>query len=176
MRCWLLAAALLGCGARPAPREAGRRPLYVPGLSMLHQVALDMPGRSDVMIGQMRFPAPGAYHLQAQTPFGMDLFTLGFDGEGYRAEVAEPLRGRFPAESLAREIARIYVLDCAAECVETLDPATGAVTRRVFTVGGRRVDILYAEYGWRGRLWLAGRIVLSSGDYRVEVRLTDVSH
>lgn len=189
-----LALTVWGCGATPpgpTPADgvsaaAGRVPLYVPGMLMLHQVALDMPGRSDVMVGRMRFPAPERYHLQAQTPFGLDLFTLAYDGARYRTEVADPLKGRFPADALAREIGRIYLHACATPTerdatlvceglIETLDPRTYAVVRRRFRVGEREVDIRYGDYRWYGERWLAERVVLTSGDYRVEVVLTEVS-
>lgn len=201
MRRLLLVTWVCGCGGVPAPTNApglspaqvlaGRAPLYAPGLQMLHQVALDMPGRSDVMVGRMRFPAAERYHLQAQTPFGLDLFALAFDGERYTHEVAEPLRGRFPAEALAREIGRMYLHACGADAevsgayevrcaglVETLDPRTLAVRRRQFSVAEpspRTIDIRYEEYAWFEGRWLAKRVVLESGDYRVEVVLTGVS-
>jgi hypothetical protein len=152
---------------------------------MLHEVAIDLPDRSEVCIGRVTFPAPGTYRLQAQTPFGLDLFAVGFDGTSYQAEVAEPLRGRFPADALAREVGRIYLGECPAretsctvgdgELTETLDPATGAVTRRAWRFpDGRALDVTYAEYGWYGDLWLARRIELRSGAYRVDIALTGV--
>ncbi len=202
MRPLVLVVLLAGCGSGvPAPKHAPDLPadqviarrvaLYAPGMQMLHQVALDMPGRSDVMVGRMRFPAAERYHLQAQTPFGLDLFTLAFDGEKYSHEVADPLKGRFPAEALAREIGRIYLHACGPDAkvsgtyelrcpglVERLDPKTLAVRQRTFSVAEptpRTIDVRYDEYGWFEGRWLAKRIVLVSGDYRVEVLLTGLS-
>ncbi len=198
---WLLL--LVGCGAAPTPGpsvegyplpaevvKAKRVPLYVQGLEMVHQVALDLPERSDVMIGRMRFPAAEQYHLQAQTPFGMDLFVLRKGADGYHAEVADPLKGRFPAEGLAHEIGRIYLGACAGGVAEVdggyelrceglterLDGRTLAVTRRTYTEpSGRQVVISYDEYGWFGERWLPARIRLVTGDYKVEVVLTEAT-
>ncbi len=196
---FILPLLLIGCGGAPAPTHGGpvdlgtllakRVPLYVPGLEMTHQTALDMPGRSDVLIGRMVFPAAGRFTLQAQTPFGMDLFRLGLGAQGYEAQVADVLKGRFPAEGLAREIGRMYLGGCGAgaqlegrrlRCEvdgvaleEHFDDAL-AVTRRVFReASGRIVDISYADYGWFDGLWLAGRILQTTGDFRVEVALTE---
>ena len=181
----LVAGLLTACGGaapRPAP-TSGPWPLSVPGLRMHHQVALDLPDRSEVLVGHVRFDGPGHYALHAQTPFGLDLFELRRDAQGYHAEVAEPLRGRFPADALAREIARIYLFPCVSSPCQTPDgdgleelrDARGAVTRRVLTSpSGRRVQVDYLDYGWAADRWLAHRIRLSPGEpgYRVEIVLT----
>ncbi|MBU1899141.1 DUF3261 domain-containing protein, partial [Myxococcota bacterium] len=179
-------------GPPPAgpPPSTQRRPLYQPGLVLHHQVALRLPDRLEVLIGRMRFDGPERYRLYATSPFGLDLFELGYGPQGASARVADPLKGAFPAEALAEEIAWIYLRACPADVTpiheagalllrcgaltERLDPKTGVILGRTLITPTRRIDITYTDHRRFGDLWLAGEVRMISGAYEVQVHLDHV--
>jgi hypothetical protein len=183
---WLLSLLALGCcpclsrtaanatktspALDPASARAllsRRPPLVVVGSQLLHQVAIDLPNRSEVLQGRLAFDAPASYHLLAESPLGMRLFAIRYDGARFAVEVAEPLRGRFPAEQLGLQIARIYLHACPNDAsvsattegyevrcqvegdvrlAELLDRDTLRLQRRGFTdSAGRTLTIQYRE-------------------------------
>ena len=193
---WLAVGAILvlaGCGGAPKPAVDASQARWAPplvevGATLLHQVALDLPDRSEVMLGRLSFPAAGALDLTAQAHFGLDLFHVRCAGGAICVvdQLAEPLRGKFPADGLAREIGRIYLGGCGlpqaptsscevsgARLAERRDER-GALLERVYTEpDGRRTEIVYEEYSAWGASWQPRRIKLVSGAFKVEIVLTD---
>ncbi len=172
-----------------------RLPLATPGGVHLHQVAIDLPRRSDVLVGRLSFPDASSYSLRGQSPIGFRLFTVGYDGSAFTADVASMLRGKFPAQALARDIHSVYLGGCSStdggevlptrsgyqlNCTradgmtvrETLDGATLAVkARQVEDAKGRRVEITYTDYAWFGPVWLPRRIALVADKAKVTIAL-----
>lgn len=171
--------------APPAAAESLRTALVQPGLILLHQVAVDSPQRSDVLIGRMKIEAGGRWQLHATAPIGMHLFTVGWDGSKLFADVAEPLKGKFPAEGLARDIHQVYFGGCPGRQLTcTLAPGKTVreqlaapayhVTSRTVTEPGHVTTITYDEYAWWGPLWHPRRIKMAAGEFKVEILLSGV--
>lgn len=176
-------------GPAPTPARATAA-LAIPGVTLLHQVSIRSPGRTDVIVGRLSFLAGGAYHLEAALPFGVSLFTIDHGAGGDRVEVVAPLAGRFPADGLARDITRIYLVGCpeapgpirrctaeqgALSVEETVDLARGAVTARTLRDrSGRLTEIRYGTWGEIGGLLHPKTIDLESGAYAVRIVLTGV--
>ncbi|CAN0597552.1 unnamed protein product, partial [Laminaria digitata] len=149
---------LLGVGCahhRAAPRPA--QPVLAPvGLRLFHEVALTLPERGEqTLMGRLSFSKPGQFRLSAETPFGVRLFEVGHDGQALFADVAAPLRGKFPALGLARSIWRIYLAGCQGKtnCVlpsgaqiEQAFEAPGQLRhRRLRDPGGTLTEITYED-------------------------------
>jgi hypothetical protein len=160
-----------------------RPPLVRRGFRLFHEVSIKSPDREDLVVGTLSFPTDQTFHLEAQTPFGMTLFEVGWDGENYRAKVSEPLEGKFPAEGLARDIHRIYFASCpdnAPSCTlpgglavtERLDVEHGTLAeRRLVEPAGRVTAISYE--GWKDHEGVPHPelIVMRSGGFEVRIAL-----
>ena len=146
----------------------------MPKTVQLHQVAIDSPGRSDVMVGRLRFPTNDSYELRAQAPIGMRLFTVGWNGQDLVADVAGPLQGKLPARRLALDIAHVYLPRSPVGARFTDErAANGALTgRTVLEADGRKLRITYDQYGWWGPAWLPRRIRMEAEKLRVDIRLS----
>lgn len=175
-----------------------RPPIVLASAVLLHQVAIDAPDRSDVMVGRIKFPTADTYELVAQAHIGMRLFTVGWDGERWTTDVAGPLQGRFPAEKLARDIGRTYLAVCpvgspvarpqpegdyvvrctladGAKVEERLDPMTLELrARAVEEPDGHQQTIEYTDYGWYGPLWHPRTIRMRTGNASVHIALSGV--
>jgi hypothetical protein len=175
---------------------AKRVRLTTPGFTLLHNVAVDSPGGTRIMMGRMRFADHDSYTLVASAAIGMRLFTLGFTPKtGVQVDVAGPLKGRFPADRLARDIQHIYVSACVGpdttvsqfgggyslKCTvsektqvsEIIRGSTMEVTQRVIVEsGGRTLTVDYENYGWWGGHWHPKTIKLRSDKARVTIVLS----
>ena len=174
--------------------QQARLPLALPGVTLLHEVAIGAPDRFTVCVGRLTFPTADSLHLMAQTPFGVTLFQVRCEGPRCSAQMTAALHGRVPALGLAREIGRIYLGACPAEspvfragqdtqarCTasdgarlyERIDPAHRLVERAIHEAGGRALRIRYRDWAPLGRAWHPRRITLVSGDYRIEIALRE---
>lgn len=178
---------LAACATTPAPGGAPGQPrLVVPGARLFHEVELDLPERGqETLLGALTFEGPDRLTLRAETPLGVRLFEVGYDGARCWAEVAPPLEGRFPALGLAEDVRRIYLAGCPedgprAECTqddlrieETRAGAPLRVVQRVLRdPGGRRTEIDYEDWRVTGGVLHPHEIEMRSGPYRVRILLT----
>lgn len=149
-------------------------PLAMPETTQLHQVAIDAPDGTHVLVGRLRFPSSETYRLEGQSPMGPRLFDVGWDGFEWQIDVAAPLRGRLPASRIARDIGYIYLRSPPGDTsvVDERDRTNGTLLiRRVTEAGGRVIEITYAEYGWWGPAWLPRRVTLRSPKVRIDIVL-----
>lgn len=144
----------------PAPAEPPT--LVTVGAVHLHQVLIESPTGSHVMIGRLRFPNAHSWRLVAEASVGMRLFTVGHNGQTFEVDVAAPLRGKIPAERLAREIHAIYFDD---------DTAVRAPTHRTVDIEGGTLTIDYSDYGWWGPAWLPRKIHVVGVQSKVSIVL-----
>ena len=184
-----LGALASACCATPAtgPGASGPPALVVPGARLFHEVELTLPERGvETLLGNLTFEGPRQLTLRAETPLGIRLFEVGFDGEQCWAEVAPPLEGKFPALGLAEDVRRIYFASCPESAApvrtcaqgdlqieEHVEGAPHRVVRRVLVdVGGRRTEVDYLQWQPAGGVLHPHRIEMRSGPYRVRILLT----
>lgn len=179
----LLPVVVSGCShTAPAPHSAP--PVLAPvGLRLFHEVALTLPEHGDqTLMGRLSFSQRGQFRLSAETPFGVQLFEVGHDGQALFAEVAAPLRGKFPALGLARSIWRIYLATCEGKSACSLESgaameqdfgAPGQLRqRRLRDPGGTLTKIDYEDWQDTQGVLHPHRIRLQSGQITVQVFLS----
>jgi hypothetical protein len=185
----LLPGLLLGvaCATPPRAPASAAPQLVVPGARLFHEVDLTLPERGhETLLGALTFDGPDRLTLRAETPLGLRLFEVGYDGARCWAEVAPPLEGRFPALGLAEDVRRIYLAGCpgheapVARCAQgdlqieerrAGDPVR-VVQRILQDPGGRRTEIDYTDWAVTSGVLHPRRIELRSGPYRVQIFLT----
>ena len=186
----MLAASLTACaGAAGGPPPAPVPRLVVPGAELWHEVEIRGPGREDLLVGILAFTGADSFRLEAQTPFGVPVFEVGFDGRRFVHALAPFLEGRVPGEVLARDIHRIYFGGCpdtgtvrrtcpAGEDATLTELVTGTpprtVRRTYRDASGRQTTIRYRRWTRYGSVVHPRRIDLESGGFSVAVALSDL--
>lgn len=163
--------------------------LVVSGAELWHEVEIRGLGREELLVGVLSFTSSASFRLEAQTPFGVTVFEVGFDGHRFAHELAPFLEGRIPGEFLARDIYRIYFGGCPSQsapsrqCLlpdgsslrEHLSGDPPHLTMRIYDdAGGRRTTIHYREWTRFGSFTHPRRIDLLSEGFSVAVALSEL--